>query len=158
MRPEFRMPPRFSAGFTLLEMLVAIAIAGVLAAMAVPILIDSRKRGNESNAIVSMRQIHTAQTAFLQYDKDRDGQPDYATDLAELYTSGKLINEVLATGEMLGYQFALLPGPEARTWSATAVPVEPGRSGDRSFWIDEAGVIRYSTSGVAGPDDPPIGG
>ncbi len=144
-------------GFTLLEVTIALVVIGVLAGMSVPILIGARKRANEANAIVALRVIHTAQSVFAQRDKDGDGETDFAASLAELRAAGNLIGPVLASGAMHGYHFAITPGPANLSWSATADPVHPGRSGERYFWIDERGVIRYSTDATAGPADPVIG-
>lgn len=147
-----------SAGFTLVELMIVIAIISVLVSIAVPNLLEARIRANETAAVSAMRTLITAQTLFRSADKDRDGRGDYATTLTELGpTVGNYIDEVLASGTKQGYVFQILPGAGAYTWSATATPQLFGKSGNRYFFVDETGVIRFSTNAVAGPNDRPIG-
>jgi len=69
--------------------------------------------------------------------------------------SEPFIDEVLAGGTKQGYLFTLTVGDEA--YNVTAVPTDPGRSGVRRFWLDESGVIRFTTDGSdATAASPPI--
>ncbi len=111
-RGPARSPQAARAGFTLIELMIAIAIAiiGVLAALTVPYLSSARMRSNESAAISHLRTLTTAQNDFHERDADKNGVFDYAPSLADLYTHGGLIDENLADGAHSGYLYRILPG------------------------------------------------
>jgi len=113
-----------------------------------------RKTGNESAAIGALKAIAAAQSLHREGDKDNDGTLDYAADLSEL-GRGRLIDPVLASGAKQGYVFETHNGPHTEfQWFATADPTEPGETGMRFFYVDQSGVIYYSTRGpIQGPLD-----
>ena len=108
---------------------------------------EARALGNEAAAIGALKTINTAQTLFREGDKEQDGVFDYAT-LAEL-SAAQLVDGVLGSGTKQGYKFATEPGKKAPEflWAATASPLEPGKTGSRWFFTNQAGVIYYSTQG-----------
>lgn len=142
--------------FTLIELMIVIAIIAIIAAIAIPNLIEARKGSNEAAAIGALRTVSTAQAMFREGDKDGDGRLNYATSLAELSTFN-LVDDVLGAGTKQGYSFTIL-GASTFEWSAAADPVVPGSSGDRYFFVDESGVIRFSTTTTATSTSSPIGG
>ena len=144
-------------GFTLIELMIVIAIIAIIAAIAIPNLIEARKGSNEAAAIGALRTLTTAQALFREGDKDKDTTLDYATGLAELKTAN-LIDGVLGSGTKQGYQFVITSTSAQFTWSATASPAAPGKSGDRYFFVDESGVIRFATTAAATSTDTAIGG
>lgn len=114
----------------------------------------SGRTGYEAAVIGNMRTLATAQALFREGDKDGNGVLDYAASLADLERV-----RLIAPGsfERTGYAFTLLAG--TTTWSATAVPSCPlCTKGCRSFFVDETGVIRFSTTGPAGRASVAIGG
>lgn len=123
--------------------------AAIIAAIAIPNLIDARKGSNEAASIGALRTLTTAQALYREGDKDKNGTLDYAASLEDLRRVG-LIDGVLGGGTKQGYRFEIVEGTEER-WSATAVPLQPGKSGDRSFFADESGIIRSR----AAPDGAP---
>ncbi len=146
---------RRDGGFTLIELMIVIAIIAIIAAIAIPNLIEARKNGNESAAIGALRTVVSAQAMFREGDKDGDGL-DYGTR-TDLSTY-KLIDPVLGSGTKQGYLFSTMGSSTAYTWSCTADPVTRGKSGDRSFFVDESGVIRFNSTTTATVADPAIGG
>jgi len=147
---------RSPQGFTLIELMIVIAIIAIIAAIAIPNLIEARKGSNEAAAIGALRTISTAQSLYREGDRDGNGVLDYATSLAEL-NRRNLIDPVLGGGTKQGYLYTIV-GADNFVWSSTASPVTPGKSGDRYFFVDESGVIRFSTTTTASLGDSAIGG
>ena len=146
-------------GFTLIELMIVIAIIAIIASIAIPNLIEARKGSNEAAAIGALRTIVTAESLFRSGDKDRNGVLDYGN----LHALGEfnLIDSTLGGGTKQGYVFVANPAAGSSSqfqWSATASPVVSGKSGDRQFFVDESGVIRFATTGAASSASPPVGG
>lgn len=172
-------------GFTLLDMMIAVAILVILVAIALPSLQGSIMRANEVGAIGAMRTITTGQAGFQAsalLDTNGDGIGEFAT-LEQLgdpagssgapgrsggrggsrgKSSGRgpgpaasdaavsFIDSVLASGLKHGYVFTVEPsvGPWGTPqYTAHADPQTPGKTGVRTFFIDETGVIRFNGDG-----------
>ena len=161
---------RGEAGFTLIELIFVSAIIAIIAAIAIPNLIESRKSSNEAAAVGFMRTITTSQEMFRDRDMDRDGAADYALNMSELRAAGLLTYNPVPGATIAqrgGYFFSVYrkaTTPLEFGYGAVAVPVSFGRSGDRNFGTDERGVIYFSTTQIdfANPPDPtswiPLGG
>ena len=137
-------------GFSLIELLIVVAIIGIIAAIAVPNLLQSKAAANEASAISAIRNIVTSHITFSA----TVGAGSYATDLAALQ-GAKLIDSVLGSGTKDGYTFASTGGSIGFT--ITAEPITAGSTGTRYFFSDESGVIRYTTGGTAGTGSNPLG-
>lgn len=121
-----------------------IPVIGIIAAVAIPNLIEARKHGNEAAAVGALKTITTSQSLFREGDKDNDGNFDYG-DLQEL-SDMLLLDRVLGSGTKQGYFFDCQPDPSDPEfkWIAVANPAVPGTTGDRYFAVDQSGVVYYS--------------
>lgn len=150
-------------GFTLVELAVVIAIIIVLAAIAIPSLLQSRIAANEAEAIGDVRVMTTAQLGFVVSKQATlpDGRARYAENLAELLTPPNgppFLDEILASGQRRGYNYACAGAPAAQQFTASARPRVYGFTGVRSFFADETGVIRFTTQNApADAGSAPLG-
>ena len=143
-------------GFSLIELLIVVAIIGIIAAIAIPNLLASRRAANEGSALASMRVIFSSEATY----QATAGGGSYGT-LANLGTMG-LIDAVLngataAASAKSGYVFAAAPvviaGLPAFNAGATAA-VHTSTSavtgtGTRAFYVNESGVMYYNTATTA---------
>ena len=144
-------------GFSLIELLIVVAIILIIAAIAIPNLLKSRMAANESSAVGSLRTLNTAEVTYSS------GCPNvgFSASLAELQSGAAcaggtgIIDNVLSTGNKSGYTFAYAVAtngaPINTTYSFTAVPQKVGVTGQRGFFTDQTGVIRYSLDGTTAP-------
>ena len=137
-------------GFSLIELLIVVAIIGIIAAIAVPNLLQSKAAANEASAISAIRNIVTSHITYSA----TLGAGKYATDLGTLQ-SASLIDSVLGSGTKDGYLFASSGG--ANAFTITGEPITAGSTGTRYFFSDESGVIRYNTGASATNTSNPLG-
>jgi prepilin-type N-terminal cleavage/methylation domain len=134
---------RRRAGFSLIELLIVIAIILVIATIAAPKLDKMRMHSQETAAISQIQTIHKAQAQyFSQFGR-------YAASLAELGppangqpgpAAADLIPGDLAAGTKTGYNFVVQPLPTG--YAVQATPVAYNSTGRRSFYSDQTLVIR----------------
>ncbi len=137
-------------GFSLIELLIVVAIIGIIAAIAVPNLLQSKAAANEASAISAIRNVVTSQITYSA----TVGSGSYAADLPAL-EAANLIDSVLGSGTKDGYSY--VASGSANNFSITAAPVTPGSTGTRYFFSNESGVIRYNTGGAATDTSSPLG-
>ena len=132
-------------GFTLIELMIVIAIISIIAAIAIPNIMAARKHGNEANAIGALKTISTMEGLFREKDSEQDGNLDYGM-LSELNNT-KLIDMVVGSGTKAGYLFQVTYSFNTSEWFwfAVANPAIAGATGDRYFCANAAGLIFYTT-------------
>ncbi|HNR36656.1 MAG TPA: prepilin-type N-terminal cleavage/methylation domain-containing protein [Candidatus Hydrogenedentes bacterium] len=148
-----------SAGFTLIELMIVVAIIAIIAAIAIPNLLRSRLQSNESAAIGNLRTINGAETAFHSANSQYAQTFDALTTATPPFLDGTAASWTAATGKQ-GYVFTL-GAPAAggtQNYAATAVPVTYQTTGNRSFFTQADGVVRGADKGGAAADasDPPV--
>ena len=140
---------RFRDGFSLLELMVVLAVIFILLAVAIPGMREMMIHANEASAVASIRAINTAE---ISYEASYGG---YAESLGQLggaepctksAETACLLDQSLAGGEKSGYQFVAAGGNASggrnATYLASAVPDVFNRTGTRIFCSTDRGVVR----------------
>ena len=153
-------------GFSLIELLIVVAIILIIAAIAIPNLLRSRIAANEASAVGSIRTINTAQITYSSTYPDCG----YTTlgnlgGVGGVYSGAGLIDTVLASGVKSGYSFVSTASGATGTCGSNSTPnttyivngdpLSP-QTGTRHFYSDETGVIRYNLTAAASVGDKPL--
>jgi type IV pilus assembly protein PilA len=148
-------------GFSLIELLIVVAIILIIAAIAIPNLLRSKIAANQASAVGSLRTLNTA---CIAYSTSYGQFPAALTNLGPVgsgtasSTSADLIDSVLSAGQKSGYTFAFTPGTSNQSYSITATPITAATTGQNMYFTDQSGVIRVDTSGAgASAGSTPIG-
>ena len=150
-------------GFSLIELLIVVAIILIIAAIAIPNLLRSRMAANEASAVGSLRSINTAEVTYYSTFPDSG----YAVALANLggtaaqctppalasTANACLIDAVLSLGTKSGYTFTANGANAIKgaltTFKSSGTPNVIGQTGNRGFGSDQSGVIYYRLDGTA---------
>jgi type IV pilus assembly protein PilA len=153
------------AGFSLIELLIVVAIILIIAAIAIPQYLKSRMQANEASAVSSIRAICSANTLY-----ERNYQNGFAPTLAALgpvpgggpptAANADVLDPLVAGGIKSGYQFtyasSAVGGGPPEKFVVNANPISAGQTGNRYFFVDQSMVIRFETVGPATAASPPV--
>lgn len=134
-------------GFTLVEIMIVVAIISLLAAIAIPNLLRARHNANEAAAIAGLRTISSACESF----RATQTPTDYPASLAVLntatpsYIDDNLSAATAAATATKGY-FYTYARVNANQYTCTATPAVSGTTGTRIFFVNETGVIRLTNA------------
>ena len=168
-------------GFSLIELLIVVAIILIIAAIAIPNLLRSRIAANQASAVGSLRTLNTAEVTYsTTYNTGYsatlgDLGPPAASSPTPTASFAGLIDEVLSgittpgttvttnTSSKSGYTFTYSPAGTDLSgkidyYNFTAVPISAGTTGTNYYYTDQSGVIRQNSTAVAGSSDSPLAG
>ena len=138
------LPAKPTRGLTLIELLIVIAVISVLVVIAAPGFVSARKAAEATKAIGRLKTLVTANEQYaLRYRS-------YASSEADMVNAGLMADYSGSTAYTYAYSGTVY------TWSVSAEPTTPGVTGDNYFYVDQSGVIRFSTTGVATPISTPV--
>jgi len=153
-------------GFSLIELLIVVAIILIIAAIAIPNFLRSRVSANQSSAVASLHTLSIAQMTYAStygagYSVNMTTLAPPAGGGTPSSTAAGLIDSTLASGVKSGYSFTYSPGPVDNTgrinsFSFSATPVSSS-TGTQFYFTDESGVIRQNSTTTAGSTDSPVG-
>ncbi len=154
------------AGFSLIELLIVVAIILIIAAIAIPNMLKSKMAANQSSAVANLRTVTTAAVSYwIVYGNG------YPPSLAAMGGPGPsatcaaavLVDDTIAAApnQKSGYQFAYV-GTQGNVtnspvgcgaagfngYLATATPISFGQTGNMSYCSSEPGVIHFDTTGA----------
>ncbi|HEY6292970.1 MAG TPA: prepilin-type N-terminal cleavage/methylation domain-containing protein [Terriglobia bacterium] len=155
-----------SQGFSLIELLIVVAIILIIAAIAIPNLLRSKIAANQASAVASLRTINTCEVTYSStYNQG------FTSTLAQLgpptsgnatSTTAGLLDSVLAAGTKSGYSFTYSASAAVNgstpNYTVNANPVQVGTTGQNYYYTDATNVIRQNTSATSSASDSPIGG
>jgi type IV pilus assembly protein PilA len=157
------MRQKKTSGFSLIELLIVVAIILIIAAIGIPNLLRARISANEASAVSSIHAVNTAEITYTTIFPTTG----YAATLLSLGPGGGcnspanacIIDALLANGTKSGYIFTYVqdassvPSPG---YTVNADPISRGITGQRSFYTDQLNATHYNQTGAAGPADPAL--
>jgi len=129
-------------GFSLLELLIVVAIILIIATIAIPSLLRSRQAANETHAVANLRTLNTAEVQYLSGNQGQYG------GIPELITAGLL--DFRYSQSAAGYDFAITLSANYLDYTASATATGPNM-GRYDYYTAPDYVIRYATDPTRAP-------
>ena len=157
-----------SKGFSLIELLIVVAIILIIAAIAIPDLLKSRVAANQASAVGSLRTINTSEVTYSSTYTS-----GFSPDLTSIdgpaggntAASASLIDSVLGSGVKSQYTFLYTAVQTSASpvrydaYSIGANPVQGAGTGNGNcYYSDNSAVIRFNTATTATSSDSPLAG
>ncbi len=150
-------------GFSLIELLIVVAIILIIAAIAIPNLLRSKMAANEASAVATLRTLNTSavaySTTYSNYPPSLASMGPIASGGTPSSTTADLVDSVLGKDPATksGYTFVYVgSGTPTSSYGITATPVTVGSTGQRGFFTNQSGVIRSDPSGAATSASTPL--
>jgi type IV pilus assembly protein PilA len=157
---------RNTKGFSLIELLIVVAIILIIAAIAIPNLLRSKMAANQASAVGSLRTINTAEVTYAStYNTGYSATlaylgPPAAGSTTPTATTADLIDSVLSAGTKSGYVFAYSAATADASGNIDAyiVNADPvnAQTGQNHYFSDQSNVIRFNTAAAASSASSPI--
>jgi len=157
---------RKQAGFSLIELLIVVAIILIVTAIAVPSFLQARMSANESSAVTSIHAVNTSEISYSSTYPTIGFSPSLAnlgdggvSPCVATAATACFLDPVIAGGTKSGYQFtyvqdnSAVPAPG---YKINADPMNRGFSGQRSFYSDQHNITRYNATAPATPASPAL--
>jgi len=164
-------------GFSLIELLIVVAIILIIAAIAIPNFMRSRIAANQASAVGSLRTLNTAEFTYAStYNKGFSATLGYLgppasgsdtdvshADIVDSVLSGTASAGATAmTSTKSGYLFTYSPGAvingQVTSYTISADPIDRGTTGTNSYYVDQTGVVRQNATTQASGADSPLAG
>jgi type IV pilus assembly protein PilA len=149
-------------GFSLIELLIVVAIILIIAAITIPSVIHSRMLANESSSVASLRTMNTAcETYTSTYGTFPPALANLAPAAVPSALAADLLDSNLVSGTKSGYVFTYSAGSadangNIGSYSIVADPVSRGTTGQRGFYTDSTFVIHANSATTASASDPAL--
>jgi prepilin-type N-terminal cleavage/methylation domain-containing protein len=153
-------------GFSLIELLIVVAIILIIAAIAIPNLLRAKIQANEASAVASIHAVNTSEVSYSATYPTVGFSPSLlslgnggTTPCAASSSSGCYIDDNLASGTKSGYVFTYVQNASAtpsQQYTLNADPMNRGISGQRSFYSSEANLTLWNPTAAATSADTPL--